>query len=222
MESLKCKFWYSAKHDECLDEFRSVEMYGQEVPFTATSSPEAGEPFPDAFRLWPDYKPLGVASIETIKVIPGRKPNDREVDAKGKIPGWGWTDAWENNKKTIKTLGYLTILCIVGYAIYGGYGWLDSIGWISHQEETVITARSDWLVGESKECWSATLGSDGAALAGKKVGYAMPAVSCDDGPEHKMTITFYGRVEQPDHNLVKWRCTKGMISFTCYQTGGEH
>ena len=109
-------------------------------------------------------------------------------------------------------------LCLAGYA---GYEWLDSIGWISHQEETVISARSDWLVGESKECSSATLNSDGAAPTGKEVGYAMSSVSCDDGPEHKMEVTFYGQKVQADYKLVSWRCTRNVLSFTCYQTGGE-
>ena len=120
----------------------------------------------------------------------------------------------------------LFFLCIVGAAIFAGYGWLDSIGWISHREETVISARSDWLVGESKECWSAPLNSDGAVLLKKEVGYAMSSVSCDDGQEHKMKVTFYGRKLQ-NYNVVNWRCTRNEVSFlndnsfTCYQTGGQ-
>jgi hypothetical protein len=104
---------------------------------------------------------------------------------------------------------------------YGLFSWMDESGWISHREETVISVRSDWLVGESKECWSATLDSDGAALSRKEIGYAMSSISCDDGPEHKMEVTFYGRKVQPEYKLVSWRCTRNVISFTCYQTGGE-
>ena len=56
-------------------------------------------------------------------------------------------------KETAMGWGCLVLLCLVGYAIYGGYGWLDSVGWdCAHREDTAITARSDWLVGESKEC----------------------------------------------------------------------
>ncbi len=66
-----------------------------------------------------------------------------------------------------------------------------------------------------------TLNAAGAAQLGKPVGYAMSGVTCDDGPEHKMKVTFYGRQVQTEYNAVSWRCTKGMISFTCYQTGGE-
>ena len=111
--------------------------------------------------------------------------------------------------------------------IYGGYGWLDSIGWISHREDTVISAQSDWLVGESKECMSATLDRDSAAFLGKEVGYAMSFVSCDDGPEHKMKVTFYGRKVQIEYKIASWRCTRNEVSFLndnsfiCYQTGGQ-
>ncbi|MFZ1085044.1 MAG: hypothetical protein WAN35_08770 [Terracidiphilus sp.] len=131
-----------------------------------------------------------------------------------------------DTKETGTGFGCLILLCIVGFAIYGGYGWLDSIGWISHREETVITARSDWLVGESKVCWSAMLNSEGAALLGKEVGYAMSSVSCDDGPEHKMKVTFYGKKLQ-GYIVANWRCTRNEVdflndnSFTCYQTGGQ-
>jgi hypothetical protein len=132
-------------------------------------------------------------------------------------------------KETATGWGCLLLLGIIGYAIYGGYGgygWLDSIGWISHREETVISARSDWLVGESKECWSATINSDGATLLKREIGYAMSSVSCDDGQEHKMTVTFYGRKVQSEYKVITWRCTRNEVSFlnddsfTCYQTGG--
>jgi len=139
----------------------------------------------------------------------------------GKHTDWGWSDP----KKATTGLGWIVLLCIVGSAIYGGYEWLDSIGWISHREVTVISARSDWLVGESKECWSATQDRIIAALSGKEVGYAMSSVSCDDGQEHKMKVTFYGRKVQAEHAFVNWRCTRNEVSFlndnsfTCYQTG---
>ena len=117
--------------------------------------------------------------------------------------------------------GCLFLLCLVGYAIYGGYGWLDSLGWVPHQEETTISARSDWLVGESKECRSYTRQSDWPFFQDKDVGYAMPWVKCDDGPDHKMSVMFYGRKVQPEYEVITWRCTKRSDSFICYQTGGE-
>jgi hypothetical protein len=126
-------------------------------------------------------------------------------DTKGTAAGWGC----------------LILLCIIGFAIYGGYEWLDSIGWLQHREITTISARSDWLVGESKECWSAPLNSDAGALLKKEIGYAISDVNCDDGPEHNMKVTFYGRKVQTEYKVVNWRCTRNEISFTCYQTGGQ-
>jgi hypothetical protein len=93
------------------------------------------------------------------------------------------------------------------------YSLLDDLGWISHREVSVISARSDWLVGESKECWSPTLNNDRAALLGKEAGYAMSSVACDDGPQHTMAITFYGRELQPEYKVVNWRCTRNEVSF---------
>ena len=114
--------------------------------------------------------------------------------------------------------GFLFGLC---YIAFGVYGWVDSAGYISHREETVISARSDWLVGESKECTTSTLNSDSAALLNKSIGFAMASVACDGGIDHKMEVTFYGRKVQPEYNTVTWRCIRNETSFTCYQTGGQ-
>jgi hypothetical protein len=122
--------------------------------------------------------------------------------------------------------GCLIFLFVIGLAIYFGYQWLDSIGWISHQEDTIITARSDWLVGESKECWSSPVVGDVATHLRQAEGYAMSYVACDDGPEHKMSVKFYGRKLQ-GVRIVTWRCMREETSFlndntfTCYETGAH-
>jgi len=122
-------------------------------------------------------------------------------------------------------LRWIVSWCVIGTIVYGIYAFADYEGYIQHTVETTITARSDWLVGESKVCYSGTLNSVGAALLGKEVGYAMSSVSCDDGPDHKMKVTFYGRKVQTDHAFANWRCTRNEVSFlnnnsfTCYQTG---
>jgi hypothetical protein len=114
------------------------------------------------------------------------------------------------------------VLVLIGlpFGIFEIYSWMDKSRQIAHQEETVITARSDWLVGESKDCWSATLNSDVSAHLGKESGYAMSSISCDDGPEHEMKVTFYGQKVQIEYKVVNWRCSRNEISFTCNQTGG--
>jgi len=119
-------------------------------------------------------------------------------------------------------IGFLLLLYFVGSAIYAGYEWLDTMGWISHQEDTSISVSSNWLAGESKECGSVPLNTQAASQLGKEVGYAMSDVSCsDDAPKHLMKVTFYGREVQPEYNVVTWRCNRDLASFTCYQTGGQ-
>ena len=118
--------------------------------------------------------------------------------------------------------GNLILIVIAIGVVYGGYRWFDSIGWVSHQEDTSISVSNNWLVGESKECGSVPLDSEAAARLGKEVGYTMSDVSCrDDAPKHQMKVTFYGRKVQPEYNVVTWRCNRDLLSFTCYQTGGQ-
>ena len=105
-------------------------------------------------------------------------------------------------------------------AALAGYFGLDNYGWIPHNEDTKITAQANWFVGESKTCVSYPLDARTAQLMGKNVGYAMPQVSCDDGPEHQIRITFYGREEQPEYMAVSWRCTREANKFTCYELSG--
>jgi hypothetical protein len=129
------------------------------------------------------------------------------------------------NKHEI-TDGWSGILVLALFAAIGGYIWLDSIGWISHRESTVISVRGDWLTGESKQCWSPALDSERAASQGEEAGYALSRVFCDDGPEHTMEVAFYGQKVQREYSVVLWRCVRsgaffGGDSFICYQTGGR-
>ena len=92
------------------------------------------------------------------------------------------------------------ILCVLVAAIYAGYQWLESVGYISHSVETVVTAQGKWFVGETKVCTSAI----------KESPFAY--VSCDDGPEHKVKITFFGR-EKQGSNFATWNCKRNDLSF---------
>ena len=133
---------------------------------------------------------------------------EKVLDERDRKPGSPKQRPNGDLKETATGCGCLVVLCIVGYAIYGGYGWLDWIGWISHREETVISARSDWLPGESKECVSYTRKKEWATFSDKDVGYAMPWVKCDDGPDHHIRVTFYGRKVQPEYQAIGWRCSR--------------
>jgi hypothetical protein len=123
--------------------------------------------------------------------------------------------------------GCLFLVIILGGLIYWAYSGLDSNGWISHSQQTVITAKENWLVGESKTCFSAPLDVASARTLNKEVGDVFSSVDCDDGsPAHDMKITFFGRANQPDHSGIIWRCTRNDTSswdnsntFTCKETG---
>jgi hypothetical protein len=123
--------------------------------------------------------------------------------------------------------GCLTTLCILALLILGGYEWLESVAWVSHREETLITVNADWLVGESKQCWSITLDSRSAALLHKETGYAMYSVNCGDGAQHSIKVNFYGSEIQGANRLINWRCEREQPSFlndnsfTCYETGTQ-
>jgi hypothetical protein len=120
-----------------------------------------------------------------------------------------------------KGLGCLVLLGAAVGICYWIYTGIDSAGWMQHSEESTITAQGNWFVGESKDCISYPLGPKTAQEMGKPKGYAPSKISCDDGPEHSVQITFFGRTEQPESTWVTWRCTRHESSFTCKQTGSS-
>jgi hypothetical protein len=116
-------------------------------------------------------------------------------------------------------VGCLVVLGVIAAICYGGYTGIDSVGWIPHREDSVVTAEANWFVGESKDCMSYPLDDKTAQATGKTKGYAIAQVNCDGGPEHSVRVTFFGRTEQPEYGWISWRCTRNEDSFTCKQTG---
>jgi hypothetical protein len=110
----------------------------------------------------------------------------------------------------------LAFFAMIAYAIYQG---LDSFAWVPHRVDTVVTAQANWFVGESKNCSSYPLDSQTARSLKEPKGYGVARIGCDDGPEHSVKVTFYGKLEQPEHRWLSWRCTRNQDSFTCKQTG---
>jgi hypothetical protein len=105
-------------------------------------------------------------------------------------------------------IGCLIPLAIAGRIGYGMYAWLDSVGWMAHRQDSVITAESNWFVGESKNCTSYPLDQKTAREMSKSKEFAISKISCDGGPEHSVPVTFYGRTEQPEYTWIMWRCTR--------------
>jgi hypothetical protein len=114
---------------------------------------------------------------------------------------------------------------VAGTVVYGIYAFADYEGYIQHGVETTITAQQNWIVGETKECWSPVLDKEIAGKIGKEDGNVTSSINCDDGTLHKMKVNIYGRLNQPEHKLIYWRCTRKSdiysAGFTCRETGAE-
>lgn len=121
-----------------------------------------------------------------------------------------------------KGWGCLFVIAVIAAIFWwAAHDQLDSHGWIPHNEETTITAQPSWFVGESKECVSyPPFNQAEAQPMGKPVGYAVGLIKCDDGPEHRVKIRFFGRIEQPEYQVVKWKCTREEDTFTCFELSG--
>jgi len=117
--------------------------------------------------------------------------------------------------------GCLCVIVVIFGILYGAYTGLDSLGWVPHHENSVVTAQANWFVGESKDCLSYPLDAQTARTMNKAHGYAISQINCDGGPEHSVNVTFYGRIEQPEYSRIDWSCTRQEDSFTCKQTGNS-
>ncbi len=113
----------------------------------------------------------------------------------------------------------VAVLAFLGSMFYGGWEIANEAGWVSHERTTVITARADWLIGESKTCESFRLTADAAKLFNADENSVIQRINCDGGAEHTISVTFWGRIVRPDRRAivgVNWRCVKKIDSFTCY------
>ena len=73
-------------------------------------------------------------------------------------------------------------------------------------------------MGESKTCYSTPVDPTTAKAISVEPYDVTRIVHCDNGPEHRIKITFFGRTERPEQQVkwgVSWKCTKNIGSFTC-------
>ena len=127
--------------------------------------------------------------------------------------------------------GCLTLLvfCVLFlyylYFIFANDPWvpseIDSTGFVSHKIQSTITAQTNWMIGESKDCISYPLDADTARSFDKQAGYAFLSVECDKGPMHSIAITFWGAENQPENKVAYWNCKRTSDSFICKQTGAN-
>ena len=244
----KIKFWYSDTHytnpPGSFEAPWCLNVEGKQYLYTATTDPNASEPFPGAFEKFPDYRELYVAPWSGIQeiaktAIPSARENtltlisDRPPGQVGSIKSeesHGEESAAELLAKLEKTEreelpGWLSLLLLAAL-VYGSWWWvqknyMDPGGWDSHTVESTITAQTGWMVGESKSCLSIPLDAQIARAVGKEPGYAFFYVNCDDGPERKIQVTFWGAENQQKSKVAYWNCTRTTDSFTCKQTGAD-
>lgn len=195
----KVKFWYSDTHytnpPGSYEAPWCLNLEGKQYLYTATTASNGTEPFPGAFKKFPDYRELCVApwsAIEEIAktAIPTARENtlalisDRPPSQVGSINSEesheeeSAAELLEKLKKDEgKELpGWLSLLILAALA-YGGWWWvetnyIDPAGWDSHTVQSTITAQSNWMVGESKTCMSIPLEIQIARAVGKESGYA--------------------------------------------------
>jgi hypothetical protein len=136
------------------------------------------------------------------------------------------TDAERKRADWMLLIIGLLVVCGIIAAIIAGHRQLIDHAVTSYEADTMITAQSNWLPGESKDCRSLVLNARAAAALHREQGYALQAIVCDDGPLHSMKVTFYGKQVQPEYATVLWHCTRNRdpmtseTEFTCKQTGG--
>lgn len=99
--------------------------------------------------------------------------------------------------------------------------WILPDGYSRHSVETWVSVGDDWIVGETKACKSYPLIPVAAHYFREESGNAVGSFLCDDGPKHKVKVTLYGRLNQPEHRTAYWDCTRNPETFTCRQTGAE-
>jgi len=99
--------------------------------------------------------------------------------------------------------------------------WIMPDGYVPHSVESLITVQDNWIIGEAKDCSSSPLNFKAARLIDQEPGYVALGFNCDDGPLHSIKVTLYGHLNQPEHKIAYWRCTRESEGFTCRQTGAE-
>jgi hypothetical protein len=148
---------------------------------------------------------------------------------------FGWSQEYAKGRKALKIcvwtgaiLFLFVVMCFAPFDV-GPASWSDVAdgimpdGYMRHSVETSISVDKDWIVGETKECKSYPLIPAIASHLNdpKEAGYAAASFHCDDGPTHMVTVNLYGRMNQPEHRIAYWHCTREAQAFTCRQTGAE-
>ena len=127
-------------------------------------------------------------------------------------------------KKIAWILGGVVVI-LFGIAMYEG---LEKEGHISHERTVDLYMTSDWLVGESRACYLATV-LDGQREPTGKIEALRCPVGFRDLEEHSGEVTFHGDLRSNDITgkpialPMWWTCTRHSDGFSCKVNGsGGH
>lgn len=175
------------------------------------------------------YKRMGDEALDTLLNEEGESLGD--IERKELTVIIGSRTLRRERLETLRSFGIaigIFLVPLVGYQIWKlAHAGLVDNEMVSYERQTLISASSNWLPGETMYCTSVTLDSKTANDLGKPPGYALSGIDCDNGPVHDMKVTFYGNPVEPQYELVYWNCTRnqetllgGGTTFTCKQAGG--
>jgi hypothetical protein len=151
----------------------------------------------------------------------------------------------DEERQAARIIGRLIMLVIIGYAVYGGYGWLNSVGWIEHSHDTPIWIKGEWLVGEYRVCEMVRLpqqelpatahllcgqgenttlddlnpwtpGFVGSLSDHEFYGLMGGQWSAVEEHFHVIPVNYWGRIDRSDRkDVFFWRCQRNSDSLTC-------
>jgi hypothetical protein len=120
-------------------------------------------------------------------------------------------------------LGWALLVGFAGVLVlaYKAYGWLDSVGVISHDRTIEVHLKGDWMVGVTRTCNAWYFGDtvDGLNCVGSNKGAAWR-----EGTSHTLSVKFWGKMERADA-LAALRdpthkgqrdCKRGQDALTCW------
>ncbi len=137
---------------------------------------------PEALRLAGEEFSSRHLDEQAMSRIGGCRAEGARRDARD---GRGSAKACERRQRNSDRMGcliLLCLLCLVGYAIYyaisGGYKWLDSIGWITHNHDTPVWIQGDWMIGEYRNCDLLTTTPMAGSAMSEQVRAELPRLFC--------------------------------------------
>lgn len=129
------------------------------------------------------------------------------------------------NKAGELLLGWAFLVALAGVLWFGykGYGWLDSLGFISHDRTIEVHLQDDWMVGETRTCYAWYFGDTVDGL--NCVGITTPDnAAWREGTSHTLSVKLWGKMVRADAlealrdplHKGQWSCKRAPDALTCW------